>query len=372
MKNKLKILAALLCVIPFYVIAQQKLVIKGIAPLLKDGTEISIETILPKRMSESKKFFTRLNKHSFEFDLNVREAEIYRLKVNDDYSSPMFLAPNYTNLVITDNKLKNIQIENNVAYSDYEKYISDTSSWSASRRYTRARIQLATYQNSKGATKETFEQKSREIEELKQIWEKSKAALCRNWINTHPGSYINTYILYDQLFYMPDDEVKAMFSQIPADKRKNTWGRELKYVVDNLIVGAQAPDFNQSDTNGYSVSLKKFRGKYVLIDFWASWCIPCRNENPGMVNIMEKYSGHNFTILGISLDDTKADWLVAIRKDRLNWTQLSDLKGWKNAAALNYYAFSIPANYLIDPNGKIIARNLHGDDLDAFLGKLKM
>jgi peroxiredoxin len=130
-----------------------------------------------------------------------------------------------------------------------------------------------------------------------------------------------------------------------------------------------APDFTQADVNGVPVKLSSFRGKYVLIDFWASWCGPCREENPNVVRVFNKYKEKNFTVLGVSLDKQsgRADWLAAIKSDGLNWTQVSDLKFWNNAAAALYYVSSIPANFLIDPNGKIIAKDLRGDDLDAKL-----
>ncbi len=133
--------------------------------------------------------------------------------------------------------------------------------------------------------------------------------------------------------------------------------------------GAMAPDFTQNDVNGVPVKLSSFRGKYVLVDFWASWCGPCRQENPNVVRVYNKYKEKNFTILGVSLDrqGARADWLAAIKNDGLNWTQVSDLKYWSNAAAALFYVSSIPANFLIDPNGKIIAKNLRGDDLDEKL-----
>ena len=123
-------------------------------------------------------------------------------------------------------------------------------------------------------------------------------------------------------------------------------------------IGSEAPDFSMADTTGKMVSLKTFRGKYVLVDFWASWCMPCRGENPNVVNAYNKYKGKNFTILGVSLDDSKAAWTKAIRDDKLAWTQVSDLKGWYSAAVPMYGFEGIPYNVLIDPSGKIIATEL--------------
>jgi len=125
-----------------------------------------------------------------------------------------------------------------------------------------------------------------------------------------------------------------------------------------------APDFTLPDVNGKPVSLSSFRGKYVLVDFWASWCGPCREENPNVVAAYNKFKGKNFTILGVSLDKEKAAWLKAIKDDGLIWNHVSDLKFWNSAAVPLYNIEGIPYNVLLDPQGKIIAKELRGADLE--------
>ena len=135
------------------------------------------------------------------------------------------------------------------------------------------------------------------------------------------------------------------------------------------LVGQQAPDFSLPDPNGKEISLSSFRGKYVLVDFWASWCGPCRAEHPNVVNAYNKYKGKNFTILGVSLDQPggKDAWMKAVMKDNLTWTQVSDLKHWSSAVVPLYRIEGIPYNVLVDPEGKVIAESLRGADLERKL-----
>jgi peroxiredoxin len=132
----------------------------------------------------------------------------------------------------------------------------------------------------------------------------------------------------------------------------------------------QAPDFSMSDTSGKAVALSSFRGKYVLVDFWASWCGPCRDENPNVVSAFNRFKEKNFTILGVSLDKNRAAWLQAIQHDQLTWNHVSDLQYWNNAAATLYEVRSIPYNILIDPQGNIIGEDLRGQDLHKALEKV--
>ena len=135
-------------------------------------------------------------------------------------------------------------------------------------------------------------------------------------------------------------------------------------------IGDMAPEISMPDTSGKMFSLSQLKGKYVLVDFWASWCGPCRAENPNVVVAYRKYSSKNFTVLGVSLDKNKASWIEAIKTDHLTWTHISDLKHWASVAVPLYGFTGIPYNVLIDPQGKIIASSLRGADLEDKLAEV--
>lgn len=160
------------------------------------------------------------------------------------------------------------------------------------------------------------------------------------------------------------------------EKLRNTYlGKELEARISKVKKtqdGVEAPDFSQPDQDGKMVKLSDYRGKYVLVDFWASWCAPCRRENPNLVKAYAEYKAKGFEILGVSMDKSadKAKWLKAIQDDKLSWKQVGDLKGWDNEAGLLYEVTAIPMNFLIDPNGKIIGKYLRGEELDKKLQEI--
>lgn len=218
-------------------------------------------------------------------------------------------------------------------------------------------------------------QKAR-MDKYKAISVEEKAAQLA-YIKSNPKTIIALDALQSYAGSMPDDvaAVENIYKELAASVQNSTAGKNFEKTITgwkNTAIGATAPEFTQNNTEGTPVRLADFRGKYVLIDFWASWCGPCRAENPHVVKAYEKYKDKNFTILGVSLDQPtgKEAWIKAIADDNLTWTQVSDLKFWENEAARLYGIRGIPQNYLLDPKGKIIAKNLRGEALDKKLAEV--
>ena len=209
---------------------------------------------------------------------------------------------------------------------------------------------------------------------------KERQLINRNFYLAHLDSYLGLIAFYGSGNYDIEGNLEhtaSEFGKFSKAVKATDLGENINGVIQGAFktkIGLKAMDFTQNDVNGKPVKLSDFKGKYVLLDFWASWCTPCRAENPVLVKAYADYKDRNFTILSVSLDQPgkKQAWVDAIKKDGMSWTNVSDLKYWRNEVAVMYGINSVPANFLIAPDGKIVARDLRGGDLDKKLSALLM
>ena len=194
-----------------------------------------------------------------------------------------------------------------------------------------------------------------------------------DFIRKYNNSFVSADLLRDRAYLIELENFEPLFNTLSANLKNSVIGKKLQErlgLAKKTNVGRPAMDFTQQATEDKPFTLSSLKGKYVLIDFWASWCGPCREENPHVLKAYNAFRGKNFEIIGVSLDQQKQPWLNAIKDDGLSWLHVSDLKGWKNEVALMYGINAVPQSFLLDPNGVIIARDLSGKELTKKLEEL--
>lgn len=215
-------------------------------------------------------------------------------------------------------------------------------------------------------------QKTALTTQLDHLYQKEKAAYVQ-FIRNNPASIISVNLLSIYATTWGKQITSELYDKLTSDVKNTSYGKiTAEYISLNqdIRMGEPFVDFTQNNTEGKPVKVSDFKGKYVLLEFWAAWCGPCRKENPELVKTYNEFKDKGFEILGVSLDDQELSWKEAIRMDGLIWTNVSDLRGDKNKAALIYGITGVPDNFLISPEGKIIARNLRGEQLKNKLKEL--
>ena len=359
----MKKIILLFLVLPLFSVAQlpglKGFTINGTIPGYADGTEVKMF-----RNGDNKELTrAQFRKGNFLLKGNADEPVLCYLVIGSDKEPVQLYVENSKITVSRDPKEKNKYIVNgSSSHKDFARFVTIFSPLAQQLNSLASSINSMVQGNERDGLMTIYTNTENQVQQ--QI---------DSFIMKNPASPVSPFVLsVTSQFYEDPLLLEKRYNRLDPSVKTLAISKQLEASITNQKIGAigtQAIDFSQPDTSGIPVSLSSFRGKYVLVDFWASWCGPCRNENPNVVENFNRFRTKNFTILGVSLDrpGQKEKWLQAIRDDGLTWNHVSDLQFWNNSAAQLYHVQGIPQNILVDPQGKIVGKNLHGEALQAKL-----
>jgi peroxiredoxin len=357
----MKTFLSLLLFAPLAIFAQKKFVISGSLTGLPEGSNVSLSNANTPDDTVARGV---VKNGTFELRGTVAEPNLYQLNLDGvQKKSVLFIGNDNVSVSGDVATVQDLNVKGSSIHDDFEVF----------KKTFNPLFQELTAMGQRMNRTPSLAQNDSAMNAYKGHIEKIKGEVDK-FVASHQDSPVAPFVVLVTSEMEQDPTVlERRFQLLNKDVQNGFYGKIVKKQIDNSktgAIGSDAIEFSQTDVDGKAVSLKSFRGKYVLVDFWASWCRPCREENPNVVKAYEKYKDKNFTVLGVSLDQSRAPWLKAIKSDNLTWTQVSDLKGWNNEAAAKYNIQSIPQNFLIDPSGKIIAKNLRGEDLNSRLSAI--
>ena len=304
-------------------------------------------------------------KFTFKGKIEMPDLRILRLN-EQDYFAQFFLDNASITIKAKKDSLRNTKITGSPTQDVLQIYLTEME------KLNKDMMALQTkYQNAM-STGNTNEAEKAKIDG--QAMQDNNLFYTKNFVKEHKNSVVSAYITLAMLAGQVDGpELDSIVSKFSPEIGTSEYVVKLKEMVleqKKTAIGAEAPDFTMNDPEDKPVKLSSLRGKVVMIDFWASWCAPCRHENPNVVKLYNQYHAKGFEIIGVSLDKTKENWVNAIKDDQLSWIHVSDLQYWQNAVARLYGVNAIPQTYLLDKDGKIIAKGLRSEQLAAKLSEL--
>lgn len=300
-------------------------------------------------------------------------GDIYILQLDGVPANVLFFPEdNDLHAVINKEEPAKSKMTGNSATESYYKYLKDISG---------INVQMADLNTKANTLLQTHDRESKEIQALTEQmmgYQELQMEVQKNFIKDNSNSIFSVILVQGLLQNQAIDaqEAEKMLSHLTPAIEKHAQTKKVREFIEqnksNINEGSIAPDFSAKTPEGEELALYDVikQGEYTLIDFWAAWCAPCRIENPNLVKLYEKYHDKGLEILGVSLDRTEEEWLGAIKKDKLTWHQISNLQFWNDPIAKEYKIQAIPASYIVDSNGKVIAKNLRGQQLQDFMEKL--